>query len=379
MKFKKLFYLLIFFFITSTSPSLSLVGEEQNIKNIEKLWYFKEEQKSRESFFKNYSKIDVLAPQTFYLRFDYKKNEFYIESKMKDDIVNFAKEKNIKVLPLLANISFNKKGNEYFDRFLIQKLLNDKKAQEKIVKDIIDISKKYNTEAQVVVGWQLDLEAISGEYKDKFSEFTKYFDAELGKNNLISSAAIVSKISDNPKDYEKIYWEKWSSVYDYKKLGEYLDFISVMAYDQPQSPGPVATIDWSKKVLEYSLKNIPANKISFGVPSYAWAYRSTELKNGKKHFAMTNFELVSKYLTPNSGEGNKVTGKGRNEKYGNIPWISYDRGGKNYTIWYEDKMSFETKLKNIKSLPTSLYQGSSIRGFSVWVLGDEDPKVWELF
>jgi spore germination protein YaaH len=177
------------------------------------------------------------------------------------------------------------------------------------------------------------------------------------------------------KDYEKVYWEKWASVYDYKKLGEYLDFISVMAYDQPQSSGPVATIEWSKKVLDYSLQNIPTNKISFGIPSYAWAYRSIDLKNGKKHFAMTNFELVSKYLTPNPspnlGEGNKVTGKGRSEKYGNISWISYDRGGKNYTVWYEDKMSFETKLKNIKE--------KNIRGFSVWVLGDEDPKVWELF
>lgn len=363
---KKIF-LNLFIFLSFFTFSFA---QDLNRTSLEKLWYFKEEKKSRDSLFENYSKIDVLAPQTFYLRFDYKKNEFYIESKMKQDIIDFTKEKNIKVLPLLANISFNKKGDEYFDRFLIQKLLNDKKSQEKIVKDMIEIAKKYN-----MVGWQLDLEAISGEYKDRFSEFAKYFYTELGKNNLISSAAIVSKISDNPKDYEKVYWEKWASVYDYKKLGEYLDFISVMAYDQPQSSGPVATIEWSKKVLDYSLQNIPTNKISFGIPSYAWAYRSIDLKNGKKHFAMTNFELVSKYLTPNPspnlGEGNKVTGKGRSEKYGNISWISYDRGGKNYTVWYEDKMSFETKLKNIKE--------KNIRGFSVWVLGDEDPKVWELF
>jgi spore germination protein YaaH len=361
---KKIF-LSFFIFTIFINFSLAISSDV----SLEKLWYFKDEPKSRKSLFQNYTKIDVLAPQTFYLRFDYKKNEFYIESKMKQDVMDFAKEKNIKVLPLLANISFNKKGNEYFDRILIHKLLNDKKSQEKIVKDMIDVANKYNTDVKTIIGWQLDLEAIDGSYKDKFTEFTRLMETEFQKNNLITSAAIVSKISDNPEDYEKVYWDKWASVYDYRKLGETLDFISVMAYDEPRSKGPVATIGWSEKVLKYSLENLPKEKISFGIPVYAWAYRSEEYKKGGKHFTMTNYDLVSKYL---SGESkNKKTGQGRSEIFGNIPWISYDRSGVNYTIWYEDKMSFEKKLNNIKD--------KGIRGFSVWVLGDEDPKVWDLF
>ncbi len=369
--------IILLFFIFLSIFNLSF-GQILSINKIEKLWYFKEEKKSRKSLFQNYKKIDILAPQTFYLRYDEIKKEFYIESNIKQDIIDFAKEKNIKVLPLLANISYSKKDGletEYFDRAMIHKLLNDKVGQEKIIKDMINIVEKYNISQKPIIGWQLDLEAIDRNYKDKFTEFTKLIKKVFSEYNLKNkvnlqiSAAIVSKISDNKNDYEKNYWDKWASAYDYKKLGGILDFITVMAYDQPQSKGPVATIDWSKKVLKYSLENIPKEKISFGIPVYAWAYRSEDLKNKKKHFMMINFELVNKYL--NGEYKNLKTGEGKSEKFGNIPWVSYDRNKINYTIWYEDKLSFLKKLENINS--------ANIHSFSVWALGDEDPKIWDLF
>ena len=70
---------------------------------------------------------------------------------------------------------------------------------------------------------------------------------------------------------------------------------------------------------------------------------------------------------------NMTTGAGYSKVFGNISWVSYNQFGKNYTIWYEDKNSFKAKLDQIQKY------APNVLGISMWVLGDEDPKVWELF
>lgn len=275
-------------------------------------------------------------------------------------------------MPLLANITFykDKNGNtkEYFNQTLIKNLLDDKKNWEKVAKYMVDTGVKNN-----FYGWQMDLENIPVSHKEKFSEFIKYLKIEFDKNNLKLSIAVVSKISDHPKDYEKSYWQNWAGAYDWKILAEHTDFLSIMAYDQPQSPGPVATIQWSKKVLDYALQTIPKEKISFGIPTYAWVYRSQELEKGKKHFLMIDFGFVKTHLTSpiNKVGKNVTTGRGSSKFWGDVSWVAYNYAGKNYTVWYEDKNSFAKKYEQIKNY--------GVRGFSVWVLGDEDEKVWELF
>jgi len=39
-------------------------------------------------------------------------------------------------------------------------------------------------------------------------------------------------------------------------------------------------------------------------------------------------------------------------------------------MWIEDARAFATKLELVRKY--------GLRGYSVWVLGTEDPKIWEL-
>ena len=64
-----------------------------------------------------------------------------------------------------------------------------------------------------------------------------------------------------------------------------------------------------------------------------------------------------------------ATGTGSSSVFGGQTWVSYNYNGVNYTIWAENAESFQRKLDNIKQ--------AGLRGYSAWVLGDEDPKVWE--
>lgn len=347
---KSIFLLIIIFSFVSQT-----LAQE---KKLEGLWYYTETPRSRESLFRNISKINILGPQTYELQMDGK-----IKSTMKDDVINLAQKNKVKIMPLLANTN-----GKYFNQKTILNLLDNTENWEKVSKYMREEAFKNS-----YWGWQLDLENIPVGHKGKFTEFVKYLRQEFDKPEnpyrLTLSIAIVSKISDNPADYQASYWKNWAGAYDYKILASSTDFLSVMAYDQPNSPGPVATIAWSKKVLDYSLKNIPADKISFGIPVYSWAYRAKE----KKQFTMVDFPFVYKKLThfDKRDRKNMTTGAGTSKFYGNISWVSYNQSGKNYTIWYEDKNSFKVKFDQL--------QRANVRGFSAWVLGDEDPKIWEMF
>lgn len=325
------------------------------VSALESLWYYTETPRSRESLFKNITKINILAPQTYELGLDGK-----ITSTTKDDIVTLAQKNHVKIMPLLANTN-----GKVFNQKNVLDLLDNSKNWEIVAKYMREEAHNNN-----YYGWQLDLENIPVGKKEVFNNFVKYLKTEFDKDGLKLSVAAVSKISDKKSDYANIpiagYWDNWAGAYDYKTLASYTDFISIMAYDQPDSVGPVANITWSKKVLDYSLKNIPAEKISFGIPVYGWAYRGTN----KKHFTMVDFAFTNKKLTnfDKRDAKNMTTGAGTSKVFGNISWVSYNQYGKNYTIWYEDKNSFKVKLDQIKKV--------GVLGYSAWVLGDEDPAVW---
>ncbi len=319
---------------------------------LEGLWYYTETPRARESLFKNINKINILGPQTYELGMN-----GTVKSTMKDDVVQLAKSRNVKVMPLIANTN-----GKTFDQKTILNLLDNTANWEKVSKYMREEANKNS-----FYGWQLDLEFIPITHKDKFTNFVKYLKSEFDKDGLKLSIAIVSKISDNPKDYTSYYWNQWAGAYDYKVLASTTDFLSVMAYDQPNSPGPVATIQWSKKVLDYALLNIPKDKISFGIPVYSWAYRAKE----KNHFTMVDYPFVYSKLVDfkKHDARNMTTGAGKSKTWGNISWVSYNMYGKNYTIWYEDKNSFKAKFDQLSA--------AGVRGYSVWVLGDEDPAIWQ--
>jgi spore germination protein YaaH len=189
-----------------------------------------------QSFEKNISKIDIVGPQTYFLLKNGEVRSVYPEkiNQLKKD-----KNQNLKIMPLLANITFykDKNGNtkEYFDQPLIKNLLYNSNSWQKVSDYMRAEAKKNN-----FWGWQLDLENIPVSHKEKFTNFVKFLKQEFDKDNLKLTIAVVSKISDDEKNYEKSYWGSWAGAYDWKELAQHTEFLSIMAYDQPQSPGPVA-------------------------------------------------------------------------------------------------------------------------------------------
>ena len=53
-----------------------------------------------------------------------------------------------------------------------------------------------------------------------------------------------------------------------------------------------------------------------------------------------------------------------------VPYASYTVGGVNEWLFLEDVRAFKAKL--------DLAKEKKVRGFSVWVLGPEDERIWDV-
>lgn len=331
----------ISFLIFGLIAASVLAATKANSYSYIRIFYYREGPLARESLFIYPSSIDVLAPQSY--SFD---SSGKLSGKINANVLSFSKKNKIKIMPLVTN------GN--FSKAVYQAILDDPLKQDLAIKSLIDEAKKKD-----YWGWQLDFEQMDVSYRNKYSAFAGKAAGDLKKNNLAFSVAVMAQVSGNPDDYPNNLWQKTIGVYDYAALAAAADFISIMSYDDPESTGPVVEYSWLKRVLDYSMKFIPNEKLSLGIPLYYWQWNNeTGARVGvggrqgiynvfSKHKVLTyyNTDLEAAYLT-------------------------YWQKAKQYTIWYENAQSVAKKIELIKQY--------HLHGFSAWALGLELPSIFNV-
>ncbi len=323
----------VFAFTSDTSLDI-----KYNNFDYSRIFYYREGINARESLFSYPESIDILAPQSY--AFD---ENAKLQGSINEEVLKFTKEKNIRVMPLVTNGSFGQMS--------LVALLNNKKNQKSAIKQMISEAKKND-----FIGWQIDFEQMNVEYKDKFSEFVELASKDFHKKGLILSVAVIAKISDNPSDYKNTLWNDLIGVYDYKKISDSSDFVSIMSYDAPDSKGAISPYPWLVNVLDYSLKFIPANKLSLGIPLYYWKWDDARGKiTGIGGFEGLKIALSTYNPTLGYSEIDKA------------PYLKYVRNKKANTIWYENEISISEKLELINRY--------KLHGFSAWALGLELPAI----
>ncbi len=290
----------------------------------------------------NWQKIDILAPQMHTVSFV--KNSAKITGGFGPKLKKAIKDHNLKVMPLIANANFNQS--------LMHKLLLSSYEQDRVIAGLVYLAKR-----DKYIGWQFDFENISYLDKDLYSAFVEKTYKAFKKNNLILSVAAITRTVDF-EDTDA--FKNWGGVYDYQGLSKSVDFISLMAYDDPLSKGPVASTEYVNKILDYMKDKIPTEKMSLGVPLYYWKWNADTNKRVGSGFFNNVLTIAANYLhTINFDQSLGVSS------------LSYSYNNKNYKIWFEDKHSFQAKLNIIKE--------NNLRGFSAWLLGGEDPAIWSSF
>jgi spore germination protein YaaH len=344
----------IFIFVLAATILFSSVGAAEAATTVKKavakpkpynylrIFYYQEGKEAKKSFNAHYNVVDVLAPQVYSLT-----ATGTLMGSLNPDILNLAKKKKIKVMPLVTNRKFS---NDVATAFL-----DDQVARAGAIEALVNEAKKKG-----YWGWQVNFERVDSVYRDKFSSFIAELYKAMQKNKLTLSVAVMAKTSDNPDDYPDGSWNKYVGVFNYDALAPNVDFISIMTYDDPFSTGPIARYAWIKKVLDYSVKHIPPKKISLGLALYYWPWsKATGERLGAGGYAALK-NILNKYKTVYYYDTTYQA-----------PRVTYKKNKKSYTIWYENGKSLQAKIDLIKQY--------GLGGFSAWSLGSEVPSAYQVF
>lgn len=325
---KKFFVLFIFFAFCFSSQALAF----------ESLFYIYSSKSGLESFKKNSSQIDIIAPQIYTVNHSLK-----ITGPDNKKLASGIKNKGADIVPLIVNAGF--------DRDLMSKIL----ASEKTKKAIIDFMKK-EAKKKKYKGWQFDFENLSAKDRDAYTDFVTQAGTEMKKAGLQFSVAVIPRSVDfNPTDE----LQDWSAGYDYVALAKSVDFLSIMSYDDPLSVGPVSSMPFMKKIYDFLLKTVPAEKISMGIPFYCWHWQ----KGYDKKLESINYSWALKLKKDTKAKESYDKELGAQK-------FTYVKNGLEHYIWCENGQSFGEKLDLMKKY--------NLRGFSVWSLGGEDKEIWKV-
>jgi spore germination protein YaaH len=290
--------------------------------------------------------IDILSPQAYVFN-----ATGTISGSISSRTFAITNTNHIKVMPLIESAHSDINNNHA--------LLINISAQNSLINSLITLANVHG-----FYGWQLDMEHASSSDRALFTAFAQRMGTALHAHGLEFSIAVVSKTSDNPADYDAITWNEWAGVFDYPALAQSADFLSVMAYDQPNSLGPVSSLPWFEQVTNYAESVVPKSKLSIGIPFYAWEWIPGNNKKLLSHTYQYALDLVKKNLIK-AVVFNNTFGSDVMQYFLKVNGIKENR-----VLWYENIRSFTLKYDFLET--------SGVLGFSGWSLGQEDSRDWTL-
>jgi spore germination protein YaaH len=319
------------------------------------LFYLTSNPDSIRSFLAHSTQIDMLVPTW------YQVDENGLVTGAPDaTVLKRADDDKVPLMPILA--MFNKKG--------FHALAMNPAAQATMNEAMIRECKLHG-----YIGFQFDFENIDWLDRDRLTALVKVSATALHTAGLQLSIATVPNAPGYPGQgaFAKWIYTDWRGAYDITNLATYVDLICLMTYDQNTRwtmPGPVAGWDWTNENLDYALKTVPKGKLSLGIPLYGYHwYAGAPTREANSDVEKPN--PTADYIGyPNALQlATAYNGK--------VQWDEDDHTA--YFWFYRDQMRewiFFTDLHTFKER-YELVQKSGIQGFCSWVLGEEDPAIWQ--
>ncbi|HSV43173.1 MAG TPA: glycosyl hydrolase family 18 protein, partial [Candidatus Bathyarchaeia archaeon] len=151
------------------------------------------------------------------------------------------------------------------------------------------------------------------------------------------------------------WWTK-ENPFDYTEIAQLADRVIVMAYDEhwrTGPAGPIASLPWCTKVLNFAKTYIPKEKLVMGLPLYGRAWQVDAVPEALKYFQTTALCKKNQCVV-------KMTEAG-------TPYFEFN-GTFTIAVHFEDMQSLTEKVKT--------YHTNDIAALSFWRIGQEPAEFW---
>jgi spore germination protein YaaH len=250
--------------------------------------------------------------------------------------------------------------------------LRSKKAQDKLFASLDAILLAYP-----ISGINIDIElsgALPPDTRDNLTQFmrslrthtnTKYSNITLSID-MYAGAASSSQLWDVPA------------------IAPEVDYIVVMAYDfhQRSSPqaGPVAPLFGGKEFwdsdinqhLQAFLQVVPPSKILLGIPFYGYEWQTTSRDAQSHTFPKTGTTAQISRVSELLAQKEELQVEEQWSEAALSPFLSYEKNGETFVIYYENSRSISYKLDYVNQL--------DLGGIAIWALGyeGESRELWDV-
>jgi spore germination protein YaaH len=295
------------------------------------------------------NELDKVYPSYFDLNSD---GSLKLTSAVSQSFVDEMHGKGIKIVPFLSN---------HWDRSAgIAALANRAALADQIAAAVA----QYNLD-----GVNIDLENLTINERSGYVDFINLLRSKLGAGKEISVAVAANPYGTN---------SGWQGSYDYAGLAANSDYLVIMAYDehyQTGPAGPVASLPFIEKSIQYAVSKVPSEKVVLAIPFYGRIWRDGGgYPNGYGISNLKTDNLIFDY------HGTRYYDSASRTSYAKIRIGAGDVkpvvGGNalaagTYTIWYADEATTKKTLTLVKKY--------SLLGASSWSLGQESGNTWSYY
>lgn len=287
--------------------------------------------------------LSGLIPFTYGIRPDGKLVEL-------DDEALIAAARQVGVTPVMHLSTLTENGG--FDSALATLVLNDMQVQDAIITAIVSTMEQRGYRVLDV-----DFEFIPAQDAVPYADFISRLHDTLAPLGIPVIVALAPKTS---ADQPGLLYEG----HNYALLGRAADAVLLMTYEWGYTYGPplpVAPLPNVRRVVEYALTEIPAEKILLGIPNYGYDWTLPFVQGESRATSISNQYAVT--LAADNGVEISY------DSAAQAPFFRYrDDVGREHEVWFEDARSIRAKL--------SLISRYSLLGAGYWNLMRSFPQNW---
>lgn len=229
------------------------------------------------------------------------------------------------VLPILTLTPLDASGQ--FNNNLITAAVQNPSVKENLINQLMEMVR-----VKGYGGVDIDFEYIKREDRDAFTAFAAETAQALHEEGYQLSVALAPKTSAGQPGL--LYEGK-----DYAALGAIADHVLLMTYEWGYKYGPnmaVAPLNMVRRVVEYALTEIPAEKIDLGIPNYGYDWPLPFERGVTAARTIGNVEAVQIAIENDAVIYFDETAKS--------PYFNYEKDGIAHEVWFEDPRSMNAKL-----------------------------------